>query len=240
MKYIEIIFATFIFLFAPVSAINAGNMARTNNLGLSIPLWVHLLIYFGIIIFTIGLLYIVYHRRMKSKNSAIYKTLQLLQHKEGEINLSKDRIFDDELSHEEIVYRNLCKMMNEDKLYTTQISQKDLAECLGTSIVQLNNAVKHYADGMNLEEYVNRYRLRYAAAMLTQRPDLPAIAAGEEAGFSSKNIYQTLFTEYFGMSPNEYRNISKSRSLEKAHKASFSKHPSSSLPNFLMQAKNLF
>lgn len=187
------------------------------------------------------LLYVVYRRRLQHKNSALYKLLEQLQHKEADsTSMSRDRIFDDELSHQEVVYRDLCKLMREEELFKFPINVDNLAQCLGTTARKLNSAVAHYNGGGGINDFINRYRLHHAITLLSQHPSLSAATAGKEAGFASPEVYQQLFTQHFGMSPTEYQNLSRNKRLEKPRRPSFSKQLLSVVPHFFVRNKNLF
>jgi AraC-like DNA-binding protein len=168
------------------------------------------------VLLAIGLWILYRHYRvLRRKNTSLYEVLQQLQQSEETANLAKERIPDDELSRDELLYRNLCKLMREEHPFTEQIGRKDLADRLGTNVTYIADAVRKYAEGMKVSEFINLYRLRYAGELLIERSELSVNAVGEEAGFSSRTTYYRLFNDYFGMSPNEYRTISRRKVIKK-------------------------
>lgn len=83
-----------------------------------------------------------------------------------------------------------------------------------TNYAYLADAVKQYANGITILEFINRFRLSYAAHLLTEKLDMPINMVGEEAGFNSRSTYNRLFRDYYGMAPSEYRTISKEKNKE--------------------------
>ena len=62
-------------------------------------------------------------------------------------------------------------------------------------------------------EYVNHFRLEYAASLLT---DFPSKNIGEVeylSGFNSKATFTRLFRSHFGMTPTAYRNLSQNHRM---------------------------
>ena len=154
-----------------------------------------------------------HYRTLRRKNASLYEVVHQLQQTEDIANMVKERIPEAELSREELLYRNLCKLMREEKLFKEQIGRKELAERLGTNVTYIADAVRQYSDGMKVSEFINLYRLRYAGDMLTTKLDMPINVVGEGAGFNSRTTYYRLFSDYFGMSPSEYRSIARSKEI---------------------------
>lgn len=167
------------------------------------------------VILAIGFWLLYSHNQtLRRKNSALYDVLHQLEESQEIANLTKERIPDNELGREELLFRNLCKLMREEKPFTEQIGRKELADRLGTNVTYLADAVRRYSDGMKVSEFINLYRLRYAGNLLTQRTDLSILEVGTESGFSSRTTYFRSFSDYFGMSPSEYRSIAQSKKIE--------------------------
>lgn len=86
-----------------------------------------------------------------------------------------------------------------------------MASKLSTNRTYLANAVKKCSDGLTFSEFTNRYRLRYAATLLTTSDDLNIYEIGDKSGFNSRSTYNRLFRDYYGMSPSEFRAIAKEK-----------------------------
>ena len=80
---------------------------------------------------------------------------------------------------------------------------------LGTNTTYLADAIKQFANGSTINDFVNYYRLRYAGRLLTERLDLTINEVGDEAGFASRATYSRLFKLHYSMSPREYRSLAK-------------------------------
>jgi AraC-like DNA-binding protein len=165
-----------------------------------------------LLLLIVVVLYIRYAHRLHKKNTALYDTIQELHRMQDHIDTTKDSIPETELSSDEILYRKLCKLVVEEQLFKdAQIGRKELADRLGTNRTYLADAVKKCADGATVSDFLNNYRLRHAANLLTNHIELSVIAVGEESGFNSRSTYHRLFREQFGMSPSEYRSISRQK-----------------------------
>jgi AraC-like DNA-binding protein len=51
----------------------------------------------------------------------------------------------------------------------------------------------------------------YAGNLLLEASEISIDAVGEDSGFSSRSTYYRLFRDYYGMSPSEFRMISKEK-----------------------------
>ena len=77
--------------------------------------------------------------------------------------------------------------------------------------VYIPNAVRKYADGATVNEFINGYRLRHAASLLTNNPDLNINEVEYRSGFNSRATFNRCFRAFFGMSPSEYKAVSKEK-----------------------------
>lgn len=155
------------------------------------------------------LLYIRYTHQLKQKNKILYDKLKQLEIAEEAVSHAQSLKPAAELNEDEILYRKMCELLHSEKLFTSQIGRKELAERLHTNTTYIVEVIKQFADGMTVSGFINSYRLRYAGKLLAERPDLSVDAIAEEAGFTSRSTYYRQFRDYYGMSPNEYRSISR-------------------------------
>ena len=105
--------------------------------------------------------------------------------------------------------------MQKKHLYRDQkMKRDDVATILNTNRTYLADAVKKCTNGMTFAEFTNRYRLRYAANLLTTNDELNINEVGDKSGFNSRSTYNRLFLNYYGMSPSEFRAIAKEKKMD--------------------------
>lgn len=113
---------------------------------------------------------------------------------------------------EALLYKRLCELMEEDELFkNAQLNRDLLAERLGTNHVYLAKAVRRYADGMTIGEFINEVRLSHSAHLLASRPELSIDEVKSMSGFNSRTTFGRLFRERYGSSPTKYRIKSKEK-----------------------------
>lgn len=101
----------------------------------------------------------------------------------------------------------LNRLMNEEHLYRqNELSLANLAARLDISVHQASELLNvHFAE--NFYDYLNRYRLAYACALLADTNcHLRVLDIAFEAGFSNKNSFYRYFREAYGITPVEYKN----------------------------------
>jgi len=102
--------------------------------------------------------------------------------------------------------------MQKEKIYKdTELNRDILSKRIGTNAVYITNAVRKYADGATINEFINGYRLRHAASLLTNNPDLNINEVEYRSGFNSRATFNRCFRAFFGMSPSEYKAVSKEK-----------------------------
>lgn len=101
---------------------------------------------------------------------------------------------------------NLEKLMNEAMPYTDPgITRKSLATLLGTNENYLYFALREAFPGETFNDYINRYRLDYAAKLLLEFPQARIEHISLDSGFRSRQTFYRLFKERFQIAPQEYR-----------------------------------
>ena len=164
-------------------------------------------------------LYIIYTRRLRRKNRALYDSILLYRKAESDMETAARLVPEEELDREGKIYRRLCELMQNEKIYKdTELNRDILSKRIGTNAVYITNAVRKYADGATVNEFINGYRLRHAASLLTNNPDLNINEVEYRSGFNSRATFNRCFRAFFGMSPSEYKAVSKEK--KKAQKDS--------------------
>ena len=165
-------------------------------------------------------LYIIYTRRLRRKNRALYDSILLYRKAESDMETAARLVPEEELDREGKIYRQLCELMQKEKVYKdTELNRDLLSKRIGTNAVYITNAVRKYADGATVNEFINGYRLRHAASLLTNNPDLNINEVEYRSGFNSRATFNRCFRAFFGMSPSEYKAVSKEK--KKTQKGSF-------------------
>jgi len=70
------------------------------------------------------------------------------------------------------------------------------------------DAIRECANGQSIGDFIDDWRLRHAAQLLTDTND----TIGNimiNSGFVSRSHFNTLFREHYKLTPTEYRNIAK-------------------------------
>lgn len=157
-------------------------------------------------------LYIIYTRRLRRKNRALYDSILLYRKAERDMETATRLVPEEELDREGKIYRQLCELMQKEKVYKdTELNRDILSKRIGTNAVYITNAVRKYADGATVNEFINGYRLRHAASLLTNNPDLNINEVEYRSGFNSRATFNRCFRAFFGMSPSEYKAVSKEK-----------------------------
>ncbi len=159
-------------------------------------------------------LYIINTKSLRRKNRALYDAITQSQGFHNNRCTPNQPIADEAISSEEALFRKLCILMKEEKPFKDpQVKREDVAMQLGTNRTYLADAIKQCADGLTFTEYLNQCRLHQAATMLTENQEMPINEVGDESGFNSRSTFNRLFRDYYGMSPSEYRSISKEKRI---------------------------
>lgn len=138
----------------------------------------------------------------------MFKTVQRFKLTERLNLASLETLSEEKLTMEERLFIETCQMMDRDKPYRDPDFNRDMmATMLNTNRTYLGSAIRKYADGLTISEFITRYRLRYAAALLVGRPDMNINDTGLMAGFNSRSTYNRLFRNFFGVSPTSFRDI---------------------------------
>jgi AraC-like DNA-binding protein len=100
----------------------------------------------------------------------------------------------------------LTHLMQNEHLYRqNELSLTDLANKLEISVHQASELLNVHL-GENFYDYINRYRLQYACALLSDSQcQLRVLDIAFESGFSNKNSFYRYFREAYGVTPIEYR-----------------------------------
>ncbi len=98
------------------------------------------------------------------------------------------------------------QIMQSEKLFLQpNLKIVDLVQRLGSNRNYVYQAINREM-GLSFSEYVNKLRIKYAAELLAQRPELKLSEIAEQSGFTSSTSFYRNFKLFCGMGPKEYQN----------------------------------
>lgn len=119
-------------------------------------------------------------------------------------DVSRNPVTQTTLEEDRDLLRRLDQLMNEHQIYTDpDLTLARLGRRLHCPARSVSNAVNRI-NGENVSRYINGFRVRHAAMMLTTT-DLPVTDIMLEAGFQSKSSFNTEFRRLTGQTPSDYR-----------------------------------
>lgn len=169
---------------------------------------IHRIILFSAIVIILLVSYLLvrawkYNRALEAKNRSLYQEIQQREKAEADEREALQERPAETLSQSEQLYRRLCKLMNNPDVFTDPDTNQDtLATLAGTNRTYVYDALRECA-GVTPIDFINGYRLRYAARLLATTPDSVSLIA-ELCGLSRRTFYR-LFDEAYSMSPSDYR-----------------------------------
>lgn len=163
-----------------------------------------------IIILLIGYLLVrarIYNKALEEKNRSLYQEIQQREKAENEERLALQAQPEEALSQNQLLYRKLCELMQAPEVFTNPDTNQDtLASLAGTNRTYIYDALRECA-GKTPVDFINGYRLRYAANLLATSKDSVSLIA-ELCGLSRRTFYR-LFEDAYAMSPSDYRKVAK-------------------------------
>ena len=163
-----------------------------------------------IIILLVGYLLIrayIYNKALEAKNRSLYQEIQQREKARADEHEALQAQPVETLSQNQQLYLKLCQLMDNPDVFTDPDTNQDtLANLAGTNRTYIYDAL-HECAGVTPADFINGYRLRYAAVLLSTTNDSIALIA-ELCGLSRRTFYR-LFDEAYAMSPSEYRKVAK-------------------------------
>lgn len=92
--------------------------------------------------------------------------------------------------------------------YKENISQSDVAEAIGVTPSYLSNIFRE-ENGESYSKFITRLRMSQAGLLLKSYPSMPLKNIAEEIGYYSEKHFISLFKNYYGITPNDYRKQNK-------------------------------
>lgn len=156
--------------------------------------------------------YIIYSHRLHGKNRILYRRIMEQEKMEERVLDAIEVLPLESLSKEDQLFCRLSEKMHGERLFTNpNLKRKDIAELLETNETYLSKAIRSNTEGKSYHEYVTDLRLKYASKLLTEHYEHTVTEIGERSGFNSPSTFFRVFRERFGMSPSDFRGISKEK-----------------------------
>jgi len=96
-------------------------------------------------------------------------------------------------------------MYEQQAFKNAQLTLTNLSEALGVTSHHLSE-VLNQQEGKNFYQFVNEYRVDDVCESLKKNQDSKVLELAIASGFSSKSTFNTVFKQYKGMTPTQYRN----------------------------------
>jgi AraC-like DNA-binding protein len=189
--------------------------------GLSSAISVH---HEGVIVCFLLMLFLAYHlsmrRKIKIKNRVLFHYINkqvkddiireaASKRMNESVDMTRKSTGDDTPANEsgdKQVFNKLRELIEKEQLYKDPLLGRDiLTQRLHVSRNTLANVIKNYSDSRNLSDFINNYRLEYAAHLLITQKDIPVNEVAERSGFNSRNSFGDNFKRVYSMSPTQYR-----------------------------------
>jgi len=116
---------------------------------------------------------------------------------------------------DQFLYDRCCRYMVEKKPFlVVDFSLGDLAATLYTNKVYLSKIINRYS-GKNFRQYVNYYRVMYAAETFRKNMRLKVRDLSEMSGFRTPNTFTQAFKTVLGESPSNWCHMMRQGLLKK-------------------------
>ena len=171
---------------------------------------IHLIIIIALVIIVVlGVLALwrimIDRHRLSERNHDLYATIQQMLEKQKEAEQMLEDTPETALSNTQQLYQRIVKLMKEQKPYTdSKMNRDSLAQMLGTNYNLLADAIRECANGQSIGDFIEDWRLRYAAQLLAETNHSIGLVM-EMCGFVSRSHFNTIFRQRFKMTPSEYR-----------------------------------
>ena len=144
------------------------------------------------------------NRQLAEKNRSLYRQIKEREQSEAEEHQQMEKRPVETLSQNQQLYNRLCPIMEDPAVFTDpDANHETLARLLGTNRTYLADALHECAD-TTPADFINRYRIRYAAQLLATTDD-PVSLVAELCGIPNRSTFSRLFRDRYSMTPTEYR-----------------------------------
>lgn len=158
-----------------------------------------------LILLLISIAALLHAAREKKRNRRLVERLKEYDRASKAIHPVEQVDKDDELS----AIGALDRYMYDERPYTNPaLSRKELAEAAGLSQDALGVLVKN-EKGVSVRVYINSFRLEEARKVLGSKSNEGIAELASRLGFGTARTLQRAFKDRYGMSPSQYRDVSR-------------------------------
>ncbi len=150
-----------------------------------------------------------YNKELLEKNRRLLADIEQREQEEQQAIVQLKAEPQENLTANQQLFCRICDLMDgPGHIYTdADLDRARLAQLLGTNEHYVTDAISTSADGKSVNNFLNEYRLRYAAHLLATTKDSVALIA-ELSGFSRSSFFR-VFSDAYGMSPSDYRKVAR-------------------------------
>ena len=150
-----------------------------------------------------------YNKELLEKNRRLLADIEQREQEEQQAIVQLKAEPKEKLTANQQLFCRICDLMDSsDHIYTdADLDRNRLAQLLGAKQHYVTDAISTCADGKSVNNFLNEYRLRYAAHLLATTKDPVALIA-ELSGFSRSSFFR-VFSDAYGMSPSDYRKVAR-------------------------------
>ncbi len=107
-----------------------------------------------------------------------------------------------------VLFRQIERLLEEEEIFKNDsLNRKQLAMMLGTNENYVQTAIRLYANGITVSDYINSYRIRYACEYIEENPKAKVIDIACSCGFTNRDTFYKTFERIMQVTFGEYREI---------------------------------
>ena len=104
------------------------------------------------------------------------------------------------------LFKQIEKLLSEEVIFKNDsLNRKQLAIMLGTNENYVQTAIKLYANGMTVSDYINSYRIKCACEYIVENPNAKVIEIACSCGFTNRDTFYKTFEKIMQVTLGEYR-----------------------------------
>lgn len=154
-----------------------------------------------VLILTVSVFIFLLYRNRNRTYSALLEqynrlTAEAVENKSADIGSDKEKE----------LYGKVEELMQKEKVYRSKdVSLAKISEILNTNRTYISRVINKYS-GLSFYDYINRYRIREAIAMLSEpEVEVPLKVLYDDLGFNSNSVFYRAFVKETGVPPSYYK-----------------------------------